>query len=343
MDPPLAPPSGNEGDITGTKGAATMSDERGGGRPDPNQHSSSSEPSENKNEGTESEATWKQRYHSAQYWDSRYEGCSEGSFDWYTDYAALAPLFRYYLREDSTVLNVGCGNSAVSEDLAMAGYPNVTSIDISAKCVELMEKRCRAVEDKEGRLKALRFMEMDASDLKFPDNTFHMCFEKGTIDALICDSKQNTPAIRKMIREAWRVLRPGGVFVVITYGAPKHRIKFFKNVDKNTCGKEATPWAITVRRVPYSPSALLIRHLRLALNGKPLRSVTGKMLAEAMSKVREDTERFETAEDEGPEGSVFCYAYCCTKTEDAAVVQVLDKSAPQQPKKEVNDGHDPKL
>ena len=55
------------------------------------------------------------------------------------------------------------------------------------------------------------------------DCSFDAVIDKGTLDALACggDSTGNTKA---MARETLRVLRPGGVFIMITYGDPSSRL-----------------------------------------------------------------------------------------------------------------------
>jgi len=242
------------------------------------------------------------KYEMAAYWDERYQK-TNGVFDWYTDFITLKPLFEHYCGRNSRILNLGCGNSELSESLALGGYTDVSSIDISGKCIDMMVKRCRESKHAE-KLKNLKWMQMDASKMTYKDNAFDFIIEKGTLDALVCNTDTRS-TLTKIIAEAHRVLKVGGTLVVITYGNPDARMPFFKD--------PRCPWRIKVRRVPYSPSALLIRTLRAMLNGKPLRCVTPEMFAAAMPKVKEELANFETAEDMGPEKSPFCYAYCCTK------------------------------
>uniref|UniRef100_A0A7S2TWQ3 Methyltransferase type 11 domain-containing protein n=1 Tax=Lotharella oceanica TaxID=641309 RepID=A0A7S2TWQ3_9EUKA len=247
----------------------------------------------------------RRKYEMAEYWDERYEKTS-GVFDWYTDFLSLKPLFAHYCKLNSRILNLGCGNSELAEGLALEGYTDVTSVDISGKCIDMMLKRCQESKHAE-KLKDLRWIRMDASRMTFEDKTFDFIIEKGTMDALVCNSETG-PTLTRILAEAHRVLRIGGTLVVITYGNPDSRMALFKDAN--------CPWRIKVRRVPYSPSALLIRTLRAMLNGKPLRCVSPEMLAVAMPKVKQELANFETAEDLGPEKSPFCYGYCCTKVSE---------------------------
>jgi len=169
---------------------------------------------------------------------------------------------------------------------------------------------------------------MNATKLSFEAESFDMVVDKGTIDALVCKSEENTDSIRAIIKEAWRVLKSECMLLVITYGNPQGRIPFFTNLVE---GVEQTPWDITIRRVPFSPSALLTRRLRVRLKGQPLRTVTKEVLSEEMAKVQEDLYRFDTMEDRGPEKNTFCFAYCCKKKSNGMAIKVMDKTKPAAP------------
>ncbi len=67
---------------------------------------------------------------------------------------------------------------------------------------------------------------MDVRDLKYPDKFFDLAVDKSTIDALLCgDSSFLNVAI--MTKEVQRVLKTGGVYFVISYGAPENRAFHF--------------------------------------------------------------------------------------------------------------------
>lgn len=51
-----------------------------------------------------------QAYGEASYWDNRYRQ-DTGSFDWYQQYAGLAPVLQKYVPKASRILMVGCGNA----------------------------------------------------------------------------------------------------------------------------------------------------------------------------------------------------------------------------------------
>jgi ubiquinone/menaquinone biosynthesis C-methylase UbiE len=63
---------------------------------------------------------------------------------------------------------------------------------------------------------------MDARDLKYKDNFFDLVIDKSTIDALLCgDFSFLYVAI--MTKEIQRVLKIGGIYMIISYGQPENR------------------------------------------------------------------------------------------------------------------------
>jgi len=98
------------------------------------------------------------------------------------------------------------------------GYQHITSIDFSETAIALMTKRANDL-----KLKDLLYLEMDARKLSFPDQSFDAVIDKGTIDAMMC-GKNNIENVEQTYDEISRVLKPGGVFMLITYGRPSSRI-----------------------------------------------------------------------------------------------------------------------
>ncbi len=48
-------------------------------------------------------------------------------------------MFAEYLNTSNVILNVGCGNSRLSEEMFEEGFKNITNVDISAVAVKSMQ------------------------------------------------------------------------------------------------------------------------------------------------------------------------------------------------------------
>lgn len=64
---------------------------------------------------------------------------------------------------------------------------------------------------------------MDIREMKYEDNCFDLVIDKSTIDSILCGEKSfvNTAL---MIKEVQRVLKTGGIYMVVSYGTPENRV-----------------------------------------------------------------------------------------------------------------------
>ncbi|GLT39685.1 hypothetical protein SLA2020_138630 [Shorea laevis] len=156
-------------------------------------------------------------YGDALYWDARYVAEQGGAFDWYQRYSSLRPFVRKYVPTAARVLMVGCGNALMSEDMVQDGYEDVMNIDISSVAIEVMRRKYEHVPQ-------LKYMLMDVRDMSFfPDESFDSIIDKGTLDSLMCGSDAPISSAR-MLGEVSRLLKPGGTYMLITYGDPTVRM-----------------------------------------------------------------------------------------------------------------------
>ena len=71
------------------------------------------------------------------YWDARYKEQSGTTFDWLEDYPALKEIiYKFCPSKQAHILNLGCGNSELSELMYDDGYTNYYNIDISHVVIE---------------------------------------------------------------------------------------------------------------------------------------------------------------------------------------------------------------
>ncbi|OHT05857.1 Phosphoethanolamine N-methyltransferase-related protein [Tritrichomonas foetus] len=158
------------------------------------------------------------------YWDSRYQA-DEEVFDWYFEWSDISPLIKNYFSKDlkeGQTLVLGCGNSTMSADLFHDGFKTIESIDISPTVIEKMQMKYSDIPN-------LKWKVMDCSDLNYPDEHFRVIFDKGTIDAILCNISRDK-IIPKMLSEIYRVLEPNGKFFIITFGPPSERLDFFRRI-----------------------------------------------------------------------------------------------------------------
>ncbi|EOX96594.1 PREDICTED: methyltransferase-like protein 13 [Theobroma cacao] len=156
-------------------------------------------------------------YGDALYWDARYVQEAGGAFDWYQRYSSLRPFVRNYVPTSSRVLMVGCGNALMSEDMVKDGYEDIMNIDISPVAIEMMRRKYEYIPQ-------LKYMQMDVRDMSFfQDESFDSVIDKGTLDSLMCGTDAPISASR-MLGEVSRLLKPGGIYMLITYGDPSVRM-----------------------------------------------------------------------------------------------------------------------
>lgn len=215
-------------------------------------------------------------------WEKRFQS-DDSTFDWYTTFQELGDIFREFSppAAASRALVVGCGNSLLSSEMAEAGYRNITNIDISAAAIWKMKERDR------GENQAT-WLVMDATAMTFPDSSFDLAVDKGTLDAMMHGKAHGSSveASSAMIAEVWRTLRAGGVFILVSHNG--HRFDVLNEAVSPSRWQE-----VEVRRCQLSAQATLINVLRAKFPGQPLAIVLKdpELLREAVAEAKEARRR----------------------------------------------------
>ena len=116
---------------------------------------------------------------------------------------------------------VGCGNSKLSEEMSLEGYSCITNIDISSNVIEKMSAVYSS------RFGMQEYQILDATRMAYRDNSFDICIDKGTFDALACGSNTEVPI--RLLSEMMRVCRTATV--IVTSGTPEKRMHYFERVS----------------------------------------------------------------------------------------------------------------
>ncbi|MCL7022952.1 hypothetical protein MKW94_029474 [Papaver nudicaule] len=173
-------------------------------------------------------------YGDAKYWDARYIK-EAGAFDWYQRYSSLRPFFLKFIPFSSRILMVGCGNAVLSEDMVKDGYEDIVNTDISSVAIEMMKKKYKDIPQ-------LKYMTMDVRDMSFfQDDSFDSVVDKGTLDSLMCGTDAPLSAAQ-MLGEVSRLIKAGGIYILITYGDPTVRVPYLNRHGYN--------WKITLYIIP---------------------------------------------------------------------------------------------
>ena len=89
----------------------------------------------------------------------------------------------------------------------------------------------------------MEFAVGDVTDIQYLDNTFDLAIDKGTIDCLTCGSNPFVN-VAKMNQEVQRILKPGGIYMSISYGAPENRNFHFQ--------RRFLTWDFVSQQIPSS-------------------------------------------------------------------------------------------
>ena len=171
-------------------------------------------------------------YGNLNYWESRYLEQKEITFDWLEDYESLKGIFEGLIKNMNTenilknnlsgsnlhftptCLMLGCGNSELSEKLYKeAQFRNMHNIDNSSNVIKTMK----------AKVSDMQWEVMDARDIKYSNSFFDLVIDKATMDSVLCgDNPIFNVALA--LKEVQRVLKTGGIYLLISYGEPDSRM-----------------------------------------------------------------------------------------------------------------------
>mmetsp|Transcript_82409 Transcript_82409/g.229602 ORF Transcript_82409/g.229602 Transcript_82409/m.229602 type:complete len:217 (-) Transcript_82409:112-762(-) len=190
------------------------------------------------------------------YWNTRYTNDPE-PFEWLENYFDLRDMILNLSggKKDCRILHVGCGNSALTENMYDDGFLDIVNIDNSSVVIGQMLERNR-------HRPSMQWLEMDATQLAFADRVFDLVLDKSVLDTFACTDNALL-TIGKYLMECERVLRPGGVYFCISYGAPSTRQSLFdlphvdlsyEQIEIPPKSSEAKPHYAYILRKPLVPS-----------------------------------------------------------------------------------------
>lgn len=139
-------------------------------------------------------------------------GAEPGTSEFYGQFKVLREIvepvhfqslfYQYERYTDKRVLDVGCGNGYILSHFAQYGA-HTTGIDLTARGVGLSSRRFQ-LERLQGD-----FVQGNAEELPFETDCFDLVLSMGVL--------HHTPNTQRAVQEIYRVLRPGGLFLIMLY------------------------------------------------------------------------------------------------------------------------------
>ena len=158
-------------------------------------------------------------YADKNYWLQRYENVN-CSYEWYDDYETIKPIISdLNLPKRCVILNIGIGNSELSEKMYDEGYKKSYNIDFARNVIHYMKQKNKRLRS------SMIFETMNALDIEYEDEQFDIIFDKATFDCILCDIQANKKA-KIYMDEIYRLLKPKGYFFMISNSEPENRNKY---------------------------------------------------------------------------------------------------------------------
>lgn len=124
----------------------------------------------------------------------------------------LQPVFYDYAHTGDRVLDIGCACGNICDQLGSADL-YITGVDVNQ---EALKQAMLSSKEKEC-IRTSFFLQADASILPFADETFEIAIMQAFLTTIITKDDRS-----KIIREACRVLKPGGYLYLADFGQTWH-------------------------------------------------------------------------------------------------------------------------
>ena len=146
-----------------------------------------------------------------------------------------------------SVIEIGCGDAPLGDSLAQeildlegktgakAGHivSKIICTDYSPSCIQaLNSNRLKREEDKQTKTivknsghqnheevenSMVQYVVVDAREMKYPDESFELILEKGTLDSMLSDNELGVQSCIDIVAECARILKVGGYFVLVSH------------------------------------------------------------------------------------------------------------------------------
>lgn len=181
------------------------------------------------------------QYGNPSYWDERYRRDPD-TFDWYQRWNGVKDVVSDFVSPGNKLLNIGCGNSRMSEEMYDSGFSNITNVDVSSVVISAMQAKYRDRAQ-------MTFTQMNCTNMsEFQDASYDVVIDKALLDAILCGEDFSTN-VQLLLKEVSRVLKPNGRYIVISYGKPTYRLTYLKRDDYG--------WNVQIRTVKKPSTNIL--------------------------------------------------------------------------------------
>ncbi|KAI8800975.1 hypothetical protein BJ742DRAFT_46551 [Cladochytrium replicatum] len=182
-------------------------------------------------------------YSKQEYWEERYKDPAEqeGVYEWCGSWPNLRETISPYLKIEDCIIHLGCGNSIMSIEMCIDGFPHHINIDYAPAVITAMSNRYSAAHPTVF-WKTADIFKLNADDLfdekNGPAPQITVAIDKASLDAFLTKfkavddpwdpSEESLEIARRYLEAAAGVLQERALLIHISWEQPHFRRRFLE-------------------------------------------------------------------------------------------------------------------
>jgi 2-polyprenyl-3-methyl-5-hydroxy-6-metoxy-1,4-benzoquinol methylase len=142
------------------------------------------------------------------HWEQIYQTKSTTQVSWYQEHAQYSVQFiqKIGIQKTAAIIDIGGGASTLVDDLLVAGFQNISVLDVSGTALQVVRQRLGA------RAVDVNWIEADITQANLPQHAYDVWHDRAVFHFLIRAADR-----QRYIETVRRSVRPGGHVIVATF------------------------------------------------------------------------------------------------------------------------------